>query len=89
MPINSQTDLFVQHALKIGSNRQIQLQLNVLNLFNQRTAINRADSVGPRRDPNAPGFYQESAFYASQLNFDQLIAASEAGGQLWRIHGSS
>ena len=28
--------------------------------------------------PNAPGYYQEAAFYAGQLNFDQLIAKAVA-----------
>jgi hypothetical protein len=83
LPMFSQTDLFVQHAIKIGGNRQVQLQLNVLNLFNQRIAINRADAVQRSGAiPNAPGFYQEAAFYAGQLNFDQLIAKAEAAGQL-------
>ena len=32
--------------------------------------------------PNAPGYYQEAAFYAGQLNFDTLIANAVATGQM-------
>jgi len=28
--------------------------------------------------PNAPGYYQEAAFYAGQLDFDQLISKAVA-----------
>jgi carboxypeptidase family protein/TonB-dependent receptor-like protein len=78
-PFLSQTDLFVQHSFKIMGSRSLQLSMNVLNLFDQRTVTNRVSTV--RRSgviPNAPGYYQEAAFYAGQLNFDQLIAKAVA-----------
>ena len=37
----SQTDLFVQHELKLGGGRRLQFQANVLNLFNQEAAISK------------------------------------------------
>jgi len=83
MPMYSQMDLTVQHNIKVGGSRDIGLELTVLNLFDQRTAINKADTVQRSGGiPNAPGFYQEGAFYAGQLNFDQLISAAEASGAM-------
>jgi hypothetical protein len=80
-PFYSQTDLFVQHELKIGGNRRVQLSANVLNLFNQRTVINTYDTVGRSGAiPLGPGYYTEAAFYAGQLNFDQLIQKAETTG---------
>jgi hypothetical protein len=80
-PFFSQTDVFVQHGFKVGGGREIQLQANVLNVFNQRTAISKVTTM--RRTgaiPLATGYYTESAFYAGQLNFDDLIAKSVANG---------
>src|SRR6185503_15719384 len=73
------TDLFVQHGFKLGGGREVQLSANVLNLFNQRTETGIVTTQ--RRTgviPNAPGYYQEAAFYAGQLNFDDLITKAVA-----------
>lgn len=40
-PFLSQTDLFVSHDIKVGGDKRVQLSLNVLNLFNQKTAISK------------------------------------------------
>ena len=37
-PMFSQTDMFVQHAFRVGGDAALQFSLNVLNLFNQDTA---------------------------------------------------
>ena len=39
-PVFSQTDMFVQHSFPLGGN-SLQISLNVLNLFNQDTAISK------------------------------------------------
>jgi hypothetical protein len=80
-PFFTQSDLYVQHALKVGGSRRLILSLNVLNLFDQRVAVNKVTTM--RRGgaiPNAPGYYQEADFYAGKLNFDQLIQKSVANG---------
>jgi Carboxypeptidase regulatory-like domain/TonB dependent receptor-like, beta-barrel len=80
-PMFSQSDLFVAHSFRIAGTRTIQLSANVLNLFDQRVVTNRVSLV--RRSgviPNAPGYYQEAAFYAGQLDFDQLTAKAVAAG---------
>jgi hypothetical protein len=79
MPFLSQTDLYVQHEIKMA-NRRLQFSANVLNLFNQRAVTNKYDSVA-RSGAIPQGLYNEAAFYAGQLNFDQLIQAAEAGAK--------
>jgi hypothetical protein len=80
-PMFSQADLFVAHSIKIGGGRNVELSMNVLNLFNQRVVTNRISTV--RRSgaiPLATGYYEEAAFYAGKLNFDQLTAKAVANG---------
>ena len=62
--------------------RRLELEANVLNLFDQRTVNNRVTTMRrQRRDSARPaGYYTEAAFYAGQLNFDQLIAKAVAAG---------
>ena len=82
-PFYSNTDLFVQHGFKMGGNRRIELSMNVLNLFNQRTVINKVTTM--RRTgaiPLGPGYYTEADFYAGKLNFDDLIAKAVAAGKM-------
>ena len=66
---------------------RVQLQANVLNLFSQRAVLNKIDTVQrsgaiPLSRTGAPGFYNEAAFYAGQLDFTQLIAQATASGAL-------
>jgi TonB dependent receptor/Carboxypeptidase regulatory-like domain len=80
-PMLSQTDLFVSHRFTIAGNKGIELNMNVLNLFDQRIVTNRVSTVARNGAiPNQAGYYQEAAFYAGQLNFDTLIAKSVAAG---------
>ncbi len=82
-PFFSQADLFAAHAFKLGGGRTIQISANVLNLFNQRVAVNKVSTI--RRTgaiPLGPGYYTEAAFYAGQLNFDQIIASAVAAGKM-------
>ena len=71
----SQTDLYVQHEFKAFGDRRIQVSLNVLNLFDQKAAagvyvLQTAAGVGLNID--------EPAFFAGQLNFQQLLTAQNA-----------
>ena len=67
----SQTNLFVQHAFKLGGNKQVQVSFNVLNLFNQDAAIAKASTYQKVDGIN----FSESDFYAGKLDFDNLIDA--------------
>jgi hypothetical protein len=67
----SQTDLFVQHELKLGGGRRLQFQANVLNLFNQEAATSKYSTY-----QKADGIdINETDFYAGRLDFAQLITA--------------
>ena len=54
-PLLSKTDLLVSHELAMAGNKRLRLELNVLNLFNQKTArhifnfLNRGAGVAARR----------------------------------------
>ena len=75
-PTFSQTDLLVQHDFRVGGERRLQLSLNVLNLFNQDTAIarfstyHRVNGVTPLGPDGT-----EEAFYRGQLNLADLIVS--------------
>ena len=73
-PMISQTDFQVQQNFRFGT-KAMQLNFTVQNLFNQRTAINVFNTQ--LRSGNGLNF-SETAFYAGQVNFDQLIAAGTA-----------
>ncbi len=73
-PTLSQTDLLVQHAFNIGTGKRLQVSFNVLNLFNQDTAIakmsteHRVNGVTPNQE----------LFYTGQQTLESLIAARVA-----------
>jgi outer membrane receptor for ferrienterochelin and colicin len=71
MPMYSQTDLSLQHAFRLGGAKQLQLEANISNLFNQRTATNRFVTM---HKTNGISF-DESLFYQGKVDFDPLIAA--------------
>jgi hypothetical protein len=70
-PTFSQTDLLVQHEFRFMGTRALQVSLNVLNLFNQDTAISKfqtfqkANGVTP----------DESLFYTGQQTLASLIGS--------------
>ena len=70
-PVFSQTDALVAHNFRMGGQRAFQVSLNVINLFNQDTAISKNStyqySGGVR--PN------EALFYAGQQTLAQLITS--------------
>jgi hypothetical protein len=72
-PVYSQSDLYVQHELRLAGDRRIQLSLNVLNLFNQDTAVSKFSTYqrsGTGLSPN------EAAFYNGTQTLAQLIQSS-------------
>lgn len=70
-PLFSQSDLFVQHSFKLAGTKQMQLSLNVLNLFNQHIAVskystyNKVNGVTP----------DETLFYSGQQSLASLITS--------------
>jgi hypothetical protein len=74
-PMLAQTDLYVQHDLKLGT-RHVILSANVLNLFNQRTVLDRFNSVLYSSQIT----FDEAAFYAGQVNIPTVINQQVASG---------
>jgi outer membrane receptor protein involved in Fe transport len=70
-PVFSQSDLFLQHGFKLAGTREVQLSLNVLNLFNQKTAVSKfatyqsVNGVVP----------DETLFYRGQQTLEELIVS--------------
>jgi hypothetical protein len=71
-PAYKQTDLYVQHAIHVGGSRQLQFSANVLNLFNQRTSLDRWPNM--RRTGTSLNF-SEADYYAGKVNIQSLIDA--------------
>ncbi len=67
--VYSQTDLFLQHELRLGGDRRIQLQMNVINLFNQKAAVSKFSTYQKTSGIDI----DEAAFYRGELDFDRLI----------------
>jgi outer membrane receptor protein involved in Fe transport len=67
----SQTDAFVQHGFKIGGGREFQISLNVLNLFNQSTAVSR-HSTYQKINGVVPN---EVLFYTGKQTLESLITS--------------
>ncbi len=70
-PVLSQTNFQVAHEFRVGSSRRILLSMDVQNLFDQSTAINRHQTY--LMSPFAVNF-DEADFYAGRIDFDQQIA---------------
>jgi outer membrane receptor protein involved in Fe transport len=73
-PVFSQTDFLVQHDLRFLGTRRVQLQFNVLNLFNQDTAVSR-HSTYQRTGGVTPN---ETLFYTGAQTLAQLITSQAA-----------
>ena len=48
-PTFSQTDMLIQHGFRIGGGRQLQVSFNILNLFNQDTAVSKFSTEASSR----------------------------------------
>ena len=83
MPMYAQTDLNIQHRFKFGGGRQVQLELNVSNLLNQRTAINKNMT---EHKTNGISF-DERSFYLDQVDFAPLLAVMPKNPQFLKDSG--
>ncbi|HET7694103.1 MAG TPA: hypothetical protein VFK57_00190, partial [Vicinamibacterales bacterium] len=75
-PTYSQTDLLVQHRFRLGAEKSLEVSFNVLNLFNQDTAIARFSTYHQVNGvtPLGPDGSEE-AFYRGQLRLADLIVS--------------
>lgn len=72
-PTFSQTDLLLQHGFKMAGSREVQLSLNVINLFNQRTAVAKF-STYHKTNGVTP---DETLFYTGKQNLADLIVSQK------------
>jgi len=70
-PMYSRTDLSIQHALKFAGGRQLQFELNVDNLLDQRTAVSKFITLNRGGEGIS---FDESEFYRGQVNIPALVA---------------
>ena len=69
-PMYSQTDLVVQHSFNMSGGRSFQVSFNVLNLFNQDTAVSRFSTYQQGNNSVTP---DEAAFYSGRQTLASLI----------------
>jgi hypothetical protein len=69
-PARARTDLYVQQEFKLPGGRRFQINATVLNLFDQRTVMNRFNDM---RRIGAGLSINETAFYAGQVDVQALI----------------
>ena len=69
-PLFSQTDMFVQHTIKMAGGRNLQVSLNVLNLFSQDTTVAKYSTY---QKVNGVNIVSEAAYYAGQETLAQDI----------------
>ncbi len=83
-PVLSHTDLLVSHELKTGKDKRIRFELNVLNLFNQKTATHIFNFLN-RGAPGGGSAISSSEIDLSNVNllkgydYNALILASPDG----------
>jgi len=70
-PMFSQTDMFVQHSFSMAGGRSFQVSFNVLNLFNQDTAVGKY-STYQKTNGVVP---DEALFYTGKQTLASLITA--------------
>ncbi len=70
-PVFSQTDLYVAQTFKLAGNRRAEININVMNLFNQATSIGKWSTYQLADGIDLPS---EAAFYRGQYDFATLIA---------------
>jgi len=74
-PTYSQTDFLVQHSFRFAGTRQFQVSFNVLNLFNQDTAISRFSTYQKTNGvtPNEALFYTGAQTLAGLIQSQNIV----------------
>jgi hypothetical protein len=77
-PVLTQTDLLLSHDLKIGGDKRMRFEMNVLNLFNQKTARHIFDQVNrPQRQSAAIDLSHTDL--SKGFDYNALLAANADG----------
>ena len=74
-PVFSQTNLLVSHNFRFAGTRAVQLSFNVLNLFNQDTAVSKYSTYQKTNGvvPNEALFYTGQQTLASLISSQNII----------------
>ena len=76
-PMLSSTDLLLSHELRVGGAHRMRLELNVLNVFNQKTVRHRFNVLN--RNRSAAGMNLANVNLANGYDHLALIAVSPDG----------
>jgi hypothetical protein len=80
-PFFNQTDLLVGHTFKVGEGRSLRFEMNMLNLFNQKTGLFTFDRYTREEHDDTSGICIAGCFPAVDLRqgFDWQAAVVESG----------
>jgi hypothetical protein len=73
----TQTDLTLQHEIKLGSRASVQFMVNVLNLFDEEAELYKWNRLLRADLPQSTGITQFT-FFDGPFNFDQVLATNAA-----------
>ena len=76
-PVLSTTDLLLSHELRAGGSNRLRLEMNLLNLFNQKTVRHRFNLLNRNRSAASPNL--GSTNLANGWNYRQMIEATADG----------
>ena len=76
-PVLSTTDLLLSHELRAGGSNRLRLEMNVLNLFNQKTVRHRFNLLNRNRSAASPNLGNTNL--ANGWNYRQMIEATADG----------
>jgi hypothetical protein len=75
-PFFSQTDLLVAHEFKVGEGKRVRLEMNVINLFNQKTNVFTFDRYTREEHSDANGMDLSGVDLSQGFDYQALVAAA-------------
>ena len=81
-PTFSQTDLMVAHEIKFGEVKKLRLELNMLNLFNQKTSVFTFDRYNQEELADSIGVDLSEVDLTQGFDWQAMAAASSAAGDV-------
>ena len=75
-PVFSQTDLLVAHEFKVGEGKRVRLEMNVINVFNQKTALFTFDRLTREENSTTTGMDLSGVDLSQGFDYQERIAAA-------------
>ena len=80
-PVFNQTDLMVAHTFKVGEAKSLRFEVNMINLFNQKTSMFTFDRYTREENADATGMNLSATDLTKGFNWQQLaVDGGVAGG---------